>query len=306
MPKGKNNVETPTSEVSFLWKVFGYVLLVVILLGLLTSTFVTVKAGTRGILMTFGKVEKVLPEGFHWKLPYQTIQSMNVRTQKYYIEKMEGATKDLQDLFVWLSVNYRVSPENAQEAFLRVGTEKNYVPTVIAPAVEQILKAKTVKYEAGEVLDNRDNLRVSVEEELKERLSYYGIEVEFVNIENIDFNPEYREAIERKAVALQNKLAEERELEIRKIKAEQKIAEAQGEAQSLLVKAKAEAEGKIALAEAKAKELELQKEYTTPQLVELKWIEKWDGKLPPYYLGGGGEGISGIIPIINIPTTTGS
>ena len=63
---------------------------------------------------------------------------------------------------------------------------------------------------------------------------------------------------------------------------------------------KTEAEQQIARAKAQAETLRLQKQQVTPQLIqlkkidaELKAIEKWDGVLPKY--NGGGA-----IPFINI------
>lgn len=299
MPK-KDNTDTSNGsydQTRFMLIALKYLVIITVIGVTLISFYVTVPAGSRGILMTFGKVEGTLSEGFHWKLPYQSVTLMNVRTSKYYVERMEGATKDLQDLYIELSVNYRISPDNAQDTFLRLGTEDTIKDTVIAPAVEQIVKANTVKYEAGEVLDNREILRTQIDEELKEQLSYYGIEVEYVNIENIDFRDEYREAIERKAVAVQNLLAEERELEIRKIKAEQVRVQAQGEADANYIQIEAQAKGIERTAEAKAKELELQKAYTTPELVQLKWIEKWNGVIPPF------SDTQGMTPIIQIGDT---
>lgn len=293
--------ETPLISQTRLIAIFIGALFV---LSLVLGSFTTIKAGQRGILTEFGKVVRVLDEGFHWKIPIaQSVTKMSVKTNSYYTE-MTGATKDMQDLYIKISVNYRVSPENAYKTFSQVGTEREYTDTVIGPAISQIVKANTVKYDAEEVLDNRDNLRVQIESDLKERFAYYGIEAEFVNIEDMDFTEEYRDAIESKAVALQNQIKEERELEIRKIKANQKIEDARGESESNLLILQAEAEGMVLMAEARAKELELQKEHTTKELVELKWIEKWNGVLPAYNFGSGSGSSGTFMPIFQLPMST--
>ena len=48
-----------------------------------------------------------------------------------------------------------------------------------------------------------------------------------------------------------------------KIEADQKIAEARGKAQAI--------------------QIEAQALRANPQVVELRWIEKWDGKVPQYW-----------------------
>jgi regulator of protease activity HflC (stomatin/prohibitin superfamily) len=50
-----------------------------------------------------------------------------------------------------------------------------------------------------------------------------------------------------------------------------KVATAQGNAQAMLTSAKAEAEANS-----------LKQKTITPMLLQLEWINKWDGKLPVY------------------------
>lgn len=49
----------------------------------------------------------------------------------------------------------------------------------------------------------------------------------------------------------------------------------------------------IALAEGQARANELLQASLTPKLVNLKWIEKWDGSLPNYMMGNA-------VPMINL------
>ena len=65
--------------------------------------------------------------------------------------------------------------------------------------------------------------------------------------------------------AEQLKLKAERDLERIRIEAEQKVVEATGKAKA--IKTEAEALN------------------SNPKVVELRWIEKWDGKVPTYWGG---------------------
>ena len=80
---------------------------------------------------------------------------------------------------------------------------------------------------------------------------------------NLTFSEAYDQAIEAKQVAEQEAKKAEQELEKAKIEAEKKIVEAQAEAEALKV----------------------QRQEITSDLLRLKWIEKWDGKLPTTMLG---------------------
>ena len=87
--------------------------------------------------------------------------------------------------------------------------------------------------------------------------------VDEFNIIDFDFSPAFNEAIEMKVTAEQLKLKAERDLERIKIEKDQMIASAQGKAEAIRIEAEA----------LKA----------NPQVVELRWIEKWDGRVPTYW-----------------------
>jgi regulator of protease activity HflC (stomatin/prohibitin superfamily) len=70
----------------------------------------------------------------------------------------------------------------------------------------------------------------------------------------------------------------------------QKIANEQAAmaAQASVATAEAEARSRIAKAEGEAKATQIEAEAlrTNPQILQQKWIDKWDGKLPTYVAGG--------------------
>jgi hypothetical protein len=82
---------------------------------------------------------------------------------------------------------------------------------------------------------------------------------------------------------------------------DKQVAEQQSlQAAKLVEKAKRDADQAIAKARAEAESLRMQREQVTPQLIELrkveaqlKAIEKWNGKLPETIMGGA-------VPFINV------
>ena len=93
----------------------------------------------------------------------------------------------------------------------------------------------------------------------------HNIIVDEFNIIDFFFSPAFNEAIEAKVTAQQLKLKAERDLERIKIEKEQIITAAEGKARAILIEAQA----------LKA----------NPKVVDLRWIEKWDGKTPTYWGG---------------------
>lgn len=68
---------------------------------------------------------------------------------------------------------------------------------------------------------------------------------------------------------------------------------ATGEADSLVIKTKAEAETRLVQAESQAKANKILNSSLTPQVIQYKYIDTWDGKLPTYQGGG-------VTPMINM------
>lgn len=93
---------------------------------------------------------------------------------------------------------------------------------------------------------------------LYDRLLPYGIIVESTAITNFNFSADFEQAIEAKVTANQQMLKAETDLKRIKIEAEQKVTTAKAEAEALAA----------------------QKQQVTPELLQLRAIEKWDGHMP--------------------------
>ncbi len=97
---------------------------------------------------------------------------------------------------------------------------------------------------------------------LASKMAPLGVRVEAVNIINFDFSKTFNAAIEAKVTAEQNALAAKNKLSQIEFEAQQKIAEARGKAEAISIESKA-----------------LQ---SSPQILQLRALEKWDGKMPQY------------------------
>ena len=227
----------------------------VIILGLLSVT--TIRSGEVGIRVRFGKVvEKKTNEGINFKIPLvEKIEKMNVKVQKTEVQT-ESSSKDLQEVNMSVAVNYRIDYEKAVDLYRTVGT--GYVNVILAPAIQESIKAVTSKYTAEELITNRSEVSEKCMEELSKKVSKYGLLVSDFNITDFGFSPEFDKAIEEKQIAEQKVLTAKQELEREKI----------------------EAEKKIVAAEAEKTANELKQKTLTDNIIKEKAIDKWDGHLP--------------------------
>jgi regulator of protease activity HflC (stomatin/prohibitin superfamily) len=248
-------------------KTITVVIIVVVGLMLLMSSVVIINPGERGVLIEMGRVTGVVyGEGLSFKTPFiQSVDVFDVKTQKLQIEA-SAASSDLQIVTAQIAVNYNVDPSSV--AMLRRDVGMDYRSKLIDPAIQEAVKAATALFTAEELITERPVVREKIKQNLKEKLdslSGGAIDVLEFNIVDFDFSEQFNTAIEQKVTAQQLAMKAENDLVRIRVEAEQTVASANATAMSIILQANA-------LKEAN-------------QVLQLKWIEKWDGHLP-MYLGG--------------------
>ena len=235
---------------------------VFLLLILIFGSAGTVGAGERGILLQFGAVkDKVFDEGLYFKIPFvQQVVKIDVKMQKDEVPA-SASSKDLQVVTSKVAINYHLSPNSVNRIWQEVG--KDYNSRIIAPSIQEAVKAVTAKFTAEELIIKREDVKEQIKMNLAERLAKINIIVDEINIIAFDFSKAFNDAIEAKVTAEQLKLKAERDLERIRIEADQKVVEAEGKAKAIKTEAEALS--------------------SNPKVVELRWIEKWDGKTPTYW-----------------------
>jgi regulator of protease activity HflC (stomatin/prohibitin superfamily) len=271
MQKGQN-------ELSYLPRLIALMVVVVIVPTTIMGSIVTIQAGHRGVLLTWGKVEdKILPEGISFVTPYMNqVVEMSVQTMKYSADAT-SASKDLQDVVTQVTLNYHIKPTSVNSIYQNLG--KNYEDKVIQPAIQESVKASTALFTAEELITQRPLVKEKIENAVKERMVAYSINVETISITDFKFSTQFTQAIESKVTAQQQALQAENVLKRIKIEAEQAVAMAEGQAQSRI---------KVATAEAEAIKIQGDALKNNPELLKFKYLERWNGLLPQY-LGCGGD-----------------
>ncbi|MBR4608736.1 MAG: hypothetical protein IKO41_21330 [Lachnospiraceae bacterium] len=242
--------------------------------------FYTIDQGYRGVLLRFGKLIDVVDSGLHFKFPWvDSIKEITVRTQKVQ-QKLSVYSKDVQGADVLLSVNYAISPESVGDIYTVGGMD--YQARIIQPQLMSKPKDVFGKYNAVNIVQNREKLTHEIYDDLVSHFKGTGIIIQSVQVENIDFSDSYERSVEERMKAEVEVQRVQQNLERERINADMVRAKAQGEADAKLARAtadakaieiqgKAEAEAIRAKADAMAK---------NPDYIRMLQAERWDGKLP--------------------------
>jgi regulator of protease activity HflC (stomatin/prohibitin superfamily) len=244
------------------------------------NAFTIVPAGHTGVVLTLGEVSSnPLSEGFHVKAPFiQTVEKMSNKIQVYQTDA-SAVSRDLQTVKSTIAVNYRLVSDMTPKMYKDTGMD--YETILMMPVVQECMKSATAKYNAEQLITERESVSNEVKASLDEKLNGYGIYIEKFNIVNFDFSKEFNEAIEAKQVAEQNLL---------KTKTEQEQAKvvAKTEAEKKVIAANAEAEAILAQANAQAEANKLLEESLSSKVIAYEQIQKWNGVMPKVTGSDGG------------------
>jgi regulator of protease activity HflC (stomatin/prohibitin superfamily) len=254
-------------------RILAVPILIILILWFSLSAFVTVPAGNRGVVVELGAVQpNVLGEGFHTVKPFvQSVTIMEVRTQKYEVDAT-ASTKDLLDVTAKVAVNFHLDPAAVNTIYQNIGLD--FENRVIAPAVQEIVKATTAKFNAEELITQRETVRDQIEQSLKAKMQTRSIIVESISIVNFEFPVAFNEAITAKQTAVQRALEAQNKLEQIKFEAQQAVAKATGDAEAI--------------------DIINQQLIKSPQYINYIAANKWNGQLP-YATNG--------VPFLQLPMT---
>jgi regulator of protease activity HflC (stomatin/prohibitin superfamily) len=272
-------------------RTIGLIVVLVLLCLMLWGTFVIVPAGSRGVVLWWGSVEKrIMNEGLHFKVPMtETVIKVDVRVQPHPFREIDASSKEYQIVKMTGMMNFHIDPAFVNDLYQKVGLD--FADKVIDPAFNDFVKEVVPTYPIGEILPKREDIRQAAMKKLGNNLSRYHIIVDDIYFANIRFSPEYEKAIEAKQVAQQQVETQKQVLAQREIEAQQKVATAKGEAESILVVAQDQAKANEVLAHS-----------LTPILVSYKSIERWNGVLPQ--VSGGAVPFIEVGKIQGLPETS--
>ncbi len=275
--------------------IIGFILLVVVV----SASVKIVEAGHRGVLLNFGAVDEAvsLDEGIHFVVPFRdNVIPIEVRTQRI-TENAASASNDLQDVSTQVALNYHVDPTTAQILYQQIGFD--YANRVIAPAIQESVKQISARFNAENLITNRETVKSEIESNIKARLAPYNIIVETISITEFQFTEQFRRAVEAKVEAEQRALQATNDLRRIEIEAQQAEARAVGEQQANIARAEGVRQAAVLQAQGEAEAIQIVEAQLRENPRYLEWLktQRWDGVLP--LVTSGGEGAT---PFIEIPS----
>jgi len=257
----------------------------IVIILVISESVVIVQAGHRGVVLYLGAVEnRVLGEGVHFVIPFaEQVIPLEVRTLKYQAEA-SAASNDLQQVQTVIALNYHLNPVDVNKVYQQLGPD--YADRVIAPTIQESVKASVAKYNAEELITKRAIVKDVIASAIRNSLSAKDIVVETIFITDFSFSPAFSSQVEDKVVAFQKYLTELNNLRGIQVVANQTVVQAQAQAKANIAKASGESQAiKIITSQLRQ----------DPQYLQWQAINRWNGQLP-FSLGG-----QGAVPFFQLP-----
>ena len=274
--------------------------LIVGVVGAFLSTY-RINPGYAGVVynMDGGIEQEVLGQGFHMVAPWKKVVEYPVSTETvYYTKNADGDdddrksdgrkdssinvnTKDGKQVNVSVTYSYHMDPENLSAVFVKFrgqpieAIEAGYVKNEMYQAMNEVTSQYSLMDLVG---DKRPEINEKILSKFRDSLSEFGIVIETFNLSDVVPDEATKDAIQ-KVVNAQNVLEQ--------AKIEKQTAEV--EAEKARVKAKGEADAAIIEADGQAQANAKLQQSLNDHILKQRAIEKWDGKLPQYDMGGSGS-----------------
>src|SRR5271165_986552 len=202
----------------FVLSIVGFIVLYLIL-----SSFFTVNTSEVAVITRFSRFLRVAEPGLNWKRPFfdSVAGIVSLRVNQITLT-METKTKDNVFVTIPISVQNRVCPEKAYDAYYKLSNPVAQIQSY----VEQVILGHVPGMTLDEVFASQSGIAAAVKQELDADMAAFGFEI--VNVLVTDIVPD------AKVKSAMN--------DINAAQREQVAANARGEAEKILVVKKAEAE----------------------------------------------------------------
>ena len=268
---------------------------------------VAVPAQECGVVVTPSGVKtESYKTGWHIILPWYKVERMDKTVQVYTCASLgsvsdasdddfrmnENKRRSVQGTTIWaptidgikmgfaVSASWRIDPEYAWWIYDNVselddGTNGRFLwleENVIKAKLKSSLALTASRYTPIEVYSNkREEIQQLTYEKMANDIKSYHLVLEQIDIREVYYNEAYENAINQK------KLEEQKALTLIEVTKQKNELLKQAEIQKNIDITQAEAE-------AQALKIKGQSIASNPRIVELEWINKWNGQLPTYML----------------------
>jgi regulator of protease activity HflC (stomatin/prohibitin superfamily) len=246
-----------------------------------------------------GALVEVVQPGLHFKWPLiDNIVKIDMQTHTHSWAKVNSYSADQQPADLKVSITVRTSPDKVAEVYSRFAGDLNAaIERLVTPLMNKEVKIVFGQYTAVRAITQRGPLNTDVTRALTDAMAYDPIFIlEGVQIENIDFSPDYIKSVEARMQAEVEVQRLRQNLERERVQAEIVVTQAKAQADRVRLEAQANADAIKLRGNAEAEAIDARGKALSgnPALVSLVQAEKWDGKLPATMIPGGA------IPMLNL------
>jgi regulator of protease activity HflC (stomatin/prohibitin superfamily) len=227
------------------------VALAVIAVALVVQALVTIQAGTVGVVKRLGAVRQEFSPGLHVIVPfidhvvifptlkktYEASETPQSSEADYPDIIITALTSDGQQIRVGMTARFMIAPGKAAWIVQNLGTEREYVEKVVKTEIRGSGRRVPTRFAAYELYTKKSyEAQQALFDEIAPKFEKNGLILDEIVIRNITFTPEYAKTLEEKQIALENITTEKNKLEQEKIRKEQRIVEAEGDARSIEIR----------------------------------------------------------------------
>nr|XP_054376106.1 prohibitin 1-like isoform X1 [Pongo abelii] len=171
--------------------------------GVVNSALCSVDAGHRAVVFErfHGVRDIVVGKGTHFLIPWlQKSMIFDCRSQPCNVPVITGS-KDLQNVNITLRIIFRPVASQLPHIFTSIGEDHDErVPPSIT---NKILKSVVARFEAGDLITQREQISRQVSDDLTERADTFGLILDDVSLTYLTLGKEFIEAVEAKQIAQQ-------------------------------------------------------------------------------------------------------
>ncbi|MDZ7264529.1 MAG: prohibitin family protein [candidate division KSB1 bacterium] len=225
--------------------------LLLLLIILLSQSIIVIQAGTVGVVKRLGAVQAELAPGLHFILPlvdqvvlYPTIKKTYEASDEPQVSRADfpdviitALTSDGQQIRVGITARFMIQPGKAAWILQNLGTEQEYVEKVVKTEIRGSGRRVPTKFAAYDLYTKKSyEAQQTLFDEIAPKFEKNGLILDELVLRNITFTAEYAKTLEEKQIALENITTEKNKLEQEKIRKEQKIVAAEGDAKSIEIR----------------------------------------------------------------------
>ncbi|NLP09340.1 prohibitin family protein [bacterium] len=218
---------------------------------LLSQALVIIDAGTVGVIKRLGAVKGEMAPGLHLIIPLvDKVVILPTVKKTYEASEIPGESKadypdiiitaltsDGQQIRVGITARFMIAPGKAAWIVQNLGTEEEYVEKVVKTEIRGSGRRVPTKFAAYDLYTKRSyEAQQAIFDEIAPKFTANGLILDELVLRNISFTTEYAKTLEEKQIALENISTEKNKLEQEKIRKEQKIVAAEGDAKSIEIR----------------------------------------------------------------------